>query len=132
MIYFRWRFVIHGGIDGYSRKIVYLECNTNNRASKVFDAFLPAVTNQELSSRVRSIKAGESVAMAQYLLEHPERGNGRGSMITGNSVHNQRIEIYSLVVCILNYNLFYSLERSCFVYTICIRAKNITLLRKIC
>ena len=25
---FRWGFVIHGGIDGYSRKITFLQCNS--------------------------------------------------------------------------------------------------------
>ena len=30
----RWKMVIHGGIDGYSRLIVYLRCNNNNRASR--------------------------------------------------------------------------------------------------
>lgn len=28
----RWRLVIHGGVDGYSRKIVYLSCAANNKA----------------------------------------------------------------------------------------------------
>ena len=27
----RWRFVIHGGIDGFSRMIVFLQCSTNNK-----------------------------------------------------------------------------------------------------
>ena len=27
----RWRFVIHGGIDGFSRFITYLHCSTNNQ-----------------------------------------------------------------------------------------------------
>ena len=31
----RWRIVIHGGIDGYSRKVVYLHASSNNRASTV-------------------------------------------------------------------------------------------------
>ena len=28
----RWRFVTHGGIDGYSRTITYLRCSNNNSA----------------------------------------------------------------------------------------------------
>eukprot|EP00794_Sanderia_malayensis_P012485 gene12485-13768_t len=39
----RWRFIIHGCIDGYSRKIVFLECNTNNKASTVLQAFIAAI-----------------------------------------------------------------------------------------
>ena len=31
----RWRFVIHGGIDGFLCLIVYLRCHTNNRAQSV-------------------------------------------------------------------------------------------------
>eukprot|EP00794_Sanderia_malayensis_P002134 gene2134-2422_t len=29
----RWKFVIHGCIDGFSRKIMYLSCNTDNKAN---------------------------------------------------------------------------------------------------
>jgi hypothetical protein len=64
--------VIHGGIDGYSRKIVYLACSTNNRAETVLNAFISAVRKHGLPSRVRSDKGGENVVVAQYLLEHPE------------------------------------------------------------
>ena len=30
----KWRFVIHGGIDGFSRLVTYLHCSTNNRSEK--------------------------------------------------------------------------------------------------
>lgn len=30
-----WGFVLHGCIDGYSRRIMYLKCKTNNRAGTV-------------------------------------------------------------------------------------------------
>ena len=39
----RWGFVIHGGIDGYSRLITYLRVSTNNRFGTVLKCFLEAV-----------------------------------------------------------------------------------------
>ena len=35
----RWGFVIHGGIDGYSRLITYLRVCTNNRSGTVLNVF---------------------------------------------------------------------------------------------
>ena len=40
----RWRFVVHGGIDGYSRTIVYLSCATNNTSHTVYKLFQRAVS----------------------------------------------------------------------------------------
>ena len=31
----RWRMVIHGAIDGFSRAVMFLKCSTNNEALTV-------------------------------------------------------------------------------------------------
>lgn len=74
-----WRLVTHGGIDGYSRLITFLKCSSNNHATTVYERFLSSVQKHQLPSRV-----------AQHMIER--RGAERRSVITGSSVHNQRIE----------------------------------------
>uniref|UniRef100_A0A3Q2PM94 Integrase catalytic domain-containing protein n=1 Tax=Fundulus heteroclitus TaxID=8078 RepID=A0A3Q2PM94_FUNHE len=86
----RWRFVVHGGIDGFSRLIVYLKAATNNRASTVCKCFLEAVGLYGVPSRVRSDKGGENVQVAHFMVS--TRGPNRNSHLTGRSTHNQRIE----------------------------------------
>jgi len=49
----RWRFVIHGGVDGYSRLIVYMTVSDNNRAATVLRLFKEAVAQWGLPYRVR-------------------------------------------------------------------------------
>ena len=88
----RWRIVIHGGIDGYSRVVTYLKAANNNLANTALAAFLQGVSEYGLPSRVRTDKGGENVKIAQCMLDNPSRGPGRGSVITGRSIHNQRIE----------------------------------------
>ena len=106
--------VIHGGIDGYTRIPVYLKCSSNNKADIVLNLFMEAVEEYGLPSRVRSDKGGENVKVSLFMLEHPQRGPGRGSVITGRSIHNQRIErlwrdVFEGVLYIY-YHLFHHLE----------------------
>ena len=85
-----YRFVIYGGIDGLSRLVVFLQASTNNRADSVLNLFKEATQRCNLPSRVRSDRWLENIAIGRFMIE--ARGKNRGSIITGNSVHNQRIE----------------------------------------
>jgi hypothetical protein len=109
---YRWGLVIHGGIDGYSRVIVFLSVANNNRAQTVLETFLTGTTVYGLPSRVRSDRGTENVDVANFMLLH--RGADRGSIIQGRSVHNQRIErlwrdLYTGCTN-MYYDLFYFLE----------------------
>ena len=83
-----------------------------NRASTVYNLFLEAVNQFGLPSRVRSDQGRENVMVARHMLEYG--GAERRSMITGASIHNQRIERLwrDMFRCAtkLYYKLFYFLE----------------------
>jgi hypothetical protein len=108
----RWRFVIHGGIDGYSRCIVFLGCSGNNRAHTVLSHFVVATEKYGLPSRVRSDYGTENYGIAHFMLA--QRGINRASMITGSSVHNQRIERLwgevNRLVCSTFKSIFFHME----------------------
>ena len=106
--------MVHGCIDGFSRVIVYLACNTDNKSSTVLDLFKEGVRKWGLPSRVRGDMGVENRDVARFTLNHPARGTGRGSYITGRSVHNSRIErlwrdVYQAVVSLF-YDLFNMME----------------------
>uniref|UniRef100_A0A3Q3FWE2 Integrase core domain-containing protein n=1 Tax=Kryptolebias marmoratus TaxID=37003 RepID=A0A3Q3FWE2_KRYMA len=92
----------------------YLNCSTDNRASTVLFHFLRATGLYGLPSRVRSDHGGENVQVA--LVMNLLQGIERRSHITGESIHNQRIERLwrDVFLHVLQpfYSMFYNLEDS--------------------
>ena len=108
----RWHLIIAGGIDGFSRLIMFLKCVDNNRAETLLQCFLSGVEKYGVPERVRTDKGMENVAIADYMLS--KKGTGRGSIIAGKSVHNQRVErlwrdVYTGVLSFY-YTLFFFME----------------------
>lgn len=62
----RWRLVIHGGIDGFSRFIVYLHCSSNNKSETVLHFFDDAMREFGLPKRIRCDKGGENVKVNNF------------------------------------------------------------------
>lgn len=108
----RWKIVVHGAIDGFSRRVVYLHASNNNRADTVSHLFREAVEDCGWPSRVRSDKGGENVEVARMMVA--VRGMGRRSHLVGSSVHNQRVERLwrdtFRCACRFFYFLFYEME----------------------
>ena len=87
--------MVHGGIDGYSRLPVYLHAANNNKAATVLKLFQGAVSDYGLPSRVRCDKGGENYDVGWFMLQHPDRGPGHGSIIAGI------VALISFVCCYL-------------------------------
>lgn len=108
----RWRMVIHGAIDGYSRKIMYLKCANNNKASTVVSFFSSAVNLFGMPDKIRSDKGGENTDVWRYMLHYNNMDSS--CVVTGSSTHNERIErlwcdVFRCVGQIF-YDLLYGLE----------------------
>ena len=91
-------FYVHGAIDGYSRRILWLEVNSTNKNSKVV-AFHYLETVEQLGGvarRVRSDNGTENTVIAtlqQFFRWHDnDNFSARKSFIQGKSSANQRIE----------------------------------------
>lgn len=53
--------MIHGCIDGYSRRVIYLKASNNNRSSTVLELFQNGVRRLGLPSRVRGDRGGGEI-----------------------------------------------------------------------
>ena len=112
MFIFRWNFVIHGGIDGFSRLIPYMRVATDNTANTALSVFLGSLREFGVPGKIR-IDGGSEFSHIKRLMIHLN-GDRRGSAIVGESVRNQRIERLwrDVFAKILDkyYKLFYYME----------------------
>ena len=83
------RMVVHGGIDGYSCLITFLQCHTDNKADSVLSAFANGMQKYGMPRKVRSDHGGENIEVWRAMIsEH----SSDKCVITGSSTHNERIE----------------------------------------
>ena len=86
----RWRIITHGAVDGYSRCITYLKSVDNNRAATVLQIFCDGVSRFGLPDCIRSDYGGENVDVWRSMIA--SHNNDYSCVLTGSSVHNERIE----------------------------------------
>jgi len=108
--------VIHAAIDGFSRLCVYLKCNSNNRAETVLKLFGEAIEQYGVPLKVRTDLGVENTLVWEVMNENCATADNPNPVITGSSVHNQRVERFNRDI---NRNIrsfygdiFYDLERS--------------------
>ena len=87
----KWKLVVHGAMDGYSRMLMFLQCSNNNRALTVMQLFSTAITQFGRPLHVRTDHGGENVLIWEDMWE----SRCGDSILTGSSVHNQRIERFN-------------------------------------
>lgn len=86
----KYGIVVHGGIDGFSRTVVFLRASNNNLPATMKTAYMEGVGKYGTPRTVRCDKGGENVDVGYYQVAM--HGTGRGTFIAGPSTRNQRIE----------------------------------------
>ena len=116
-----WSLVLHGCVNGFSRRRIFLHCNANNLASSVLHFFLSAIEKDGgiWPSHIRVDHGVENVRFCEAMGEN--RGAGQGSFIAGPSTHIHRIErLWRDVfpcICHFYYYIFSGMEDSGIVGT---------------
>lgn len=93
-------FAIHGAIDGFARKMIWLEVGpTNNHPAVIAKYYLEAILQQTaLPTIVRADRGTENVHVQRiqtYLRDaHDDFFRGKDSFLYGKSTGNQRIEVW--------------------------------------
>ncbi len=84
-----WRLVVHAGVDGFSRCVVYIKCANNNRAATVLESFMEGLSVFGTPDRVRSDHGGKNVDLRRHVISVH---NNQSCVLTGSSTHNERVE----------------------------------------
>ncbi|CAB3997619.1 hypothetical protein AC249_AIPGENE26499 [Paramuricea clavata] len=63
-----WQIIIHGGIDGFSRAVVFLKASTNNKSCTVLNLFQAATHVFHYLRRIRTDHGTENIAVAREML----------------------------------------------------------------
>ena len=84
----RWRLVVHAGVDGFTRLIVFIRCSINNCSSTVPDAFREGLAAYGIPDCIRSDHGGENIMVWRHMLET----HGNPSSVTGRSIPKKRVE----------------------------------------
>lgn len=91
-------FAIHGCVDGFSRRIIWLEvASSNNNPSLIATYYLEAVLHSGLVPRILRCDAGTENTYIKFLQpffrhHHSDAMAGMKSFIVGKSTANQQIE----------------------------------------
>ena len=72
-----------------ARLVTFLKCSTNNRASTVLESFIAATQTFGFPKKLRTDLGGENIEAWDYMVSHH---GDESCIITGSSVHNERIE----------------------------------------
>ena len=106
----RWKFVVHGCIDGYSRLITHLKVTTDNLASTALNFFFESTKEYGIPGRIRVDGGSEFNHIERFM----NQLDGSKRCFRGKSVHNTRIErlwrdVFTKVISKYQ-NLFYHME----------------------
>ena len=77
-----WRLVIHAGVDGFSRCVIYIKCANSNYAAAVLEAFLEGLSLYGEPAHVHSDHGGENVDVWRHMLALK---NNLSCVLTGRS-----------------------------------------------
>lgn len=87
----RYGLIVHGCVDGFSRRVIWMHISTNNRKATQLEYFEAARKELGITpSRMRGDLGGENNSIADRMIYI--RGFDRGSFIFGTSRNNVRIE----------------------------------------